>query len=42
MFFATQEEVFSVAEEAGKGEIFCLSEIANSNNCNIVYGYPEL
>ena len=41
--FATQEEVFSVAEEAGKGETyFVLSEIANSNNCNIVYGYPEL
>ena len=41
--FATQEEVFSVAEEAGKGETyFVLSEIANGNNCNIVYGYPEL
>ncbi|MDD5408388.1 MAG: beta-ureidopropionase [Candidatus Cloacimonas acidaminovorans] len=41
--FATKEEVFSVAEEAGKGETyFTLSEIASCNNCNIVYGYPEL
>ncbi len=41
--FATPEEAFSVAEEAGKGETyFTLSEIANRNNCNIVYGYPEL
>ena len=41
--FATREEVFSVAEEAGKGETyFALSAIANNNNCNIVYGYPEL
>ena len=41
--FANKEEVFSVAEEAGKGETyFALSEIASCNNCNIVYGYPEL
>jgi len=41
--FANKEEVFSVAEEAGKGETyFVLSDIANSINCNIVYGYPEL
>lgn len=41
--FANFEEVFSVAEEAGKGETyFVLNDIANSINCNIVYGYPEL
>ena len=41
--FANKKEVFSMAEEAGKGETyFALSEIASCNNCNIVYGYPEL
>lgn len=41
--FASKSEVLSVAEEAGKGEAFdLLTNIAVTNNCDIVYGYPEV